>query len=70
MNIRVSQPVQYVITLTFRGAIGQTITEVVRYGFPVEPTATKVRLVARNIEQGILRTVPGLEFISMEAVKV
>lgn len=70
MNIRTSRPIQYDITLTFKDRNGHPLVELVKYGFPTEPSAFKVQIVARSIEQGILRTIPGLTFESYNAERV
>lgn len=70
MNTRTNRPVQFDITLTFKDRNGLPLVELVKYGFPTEPSALKVQIVARSIEQSILRTIPGLTFESYTAERV
>ena len=70
MNVRRNQPIQYRIEVVHRLPSGATMRNVTNYGFPFEPSALKVQIVARQIADGISRTIKGATFVTYEAGRI
>jgi hypothetical protein len=70
VNIRATAPIQFDIVILFKNKGGHIVKETVRYGYQSEPSTFKVKLTARNLTASLMRTIPGLTFVSYEAKRV
>ena len=70
MNVRTSSPIQYRIIITFQREDGSRFEHSTIFGFNVEPTKMRLRVVANQLGRSLARDVKGITLINSVAERI